>query len=50
MTYPATGSTGDGYVSGKTGRPCGRELRPSLVGVLTEEDLSVLERLSLKEC
>ena len=48
MTYPATGSTGDGYDLARQAGHTVTELRPSLVGVLTEEDFSALEGLSLK--
>ncbi len=48
MTYPATGSTGDGYDLARQAGHTVTELRPSLVGVLTEENFSALEGLSLK--
>lgn len=48
MTYPATGSTGDGYDLARQAGHTVTELHPSLVGVLTEEDFSALEGLSLK--
>lgn len=48
LTYPATGSTGDGYDLARQAGHTVTELRPSLVGVLTGEDFSALEGLSLK--
>ena len=49
MSYPSTGSTGDGYRFAKEAGHTITELRPSLVPLLIKEDIAAsLEGLSLK--
>lgn len=48
MSYPLTGSSGDGYKLAKQAGHTVAEPRPSLVGVSTKEDLSEAAGLSLK--
>ncbi|MDD5018300.1 MAG: NAD(P)/FAD-dependent oxidoreductase [Eubacteriales bacterium] len=48
LSYPSTGSTGDGYAFAKNAGHTIVELCPSLVALDTEEDVSALAGLSLK--
>lgn len=48
LSYPSTGSTGDGYMFAKTAGHTIKEPRASLVGVDTGEDISALAGLTLK--
>lgn len=48
LSYPATGSTGDGYALARQAGHTVVETRASLVGIETEEDFSEASGLSLK--
>lgn len=48
ISYPITGSTGDGYTFAESVGHTVTDIRPSLVPLTTEEDLSELSGLSLK--
>ncbi len=50
LSYPATGSTGDGYKLAKNLGHTVTELKPSLVPMETEEDCSKMAGLTVKNC
>ncbi len=50
LSYPATGSTGDGYKMAKKLGHTVTELKPSLVPMETEEDCSKMAGLMVKNC
>ena len=48
LSYPATGSTGDGYLFARAAGHTIKEPKPALVGIETKENFARLQGLSLK--